>query len=52
MAQMSDKCLLFKTEKAQISGQMQIICACWDLWLDLKVVQLKMRFSEQIDTPV
>ena len=31
--------VLFKTEKAQISGQMQIICACWDLWLDLKVVQ-------------
>ena len=33
MVQMSDKCLLSKTEKAHISGQMQIICVCWDLWL-------------------
>ena len=30
-AQMSDKCLWCKTEKAQISGQMQIICTGWDL---------------------
>ena len=30
-AQMSDKCLWCKTEKAQISGQMQIICTGWGL---------------------
>ena len=28
---MSAQCLLFKTEKAQISGQMQIICTGWHL---------------------
>ena len=31
MAQMSAKCLLSKTEKVQISAQMQIICALWSL---------------------
>ena len=31
MAQMSDKCLLYKTEKAQISGQTQIIRVRWSL---------------------
>ena len=29
MVQMSAQCLLYKTEKAQISGQMQIICTGW-----------------------
>ena len=29
MVQMSAQCLLCKTEKAQISGQMQIICTGW-----------------------
>ena len=29
MVQMSAQCLLSKTEKAQISGQMQIICTGW-----------------------
>ena len=33
MAQMSDKCLWCKTEKAQISGQMQIICTDWQHWV-------------------
>ena len=33
MVQMSAQCLLCKTEKAQISGQMQIICTGWQLWL-------------------
>ena len=32
MVQMSAQCLLCKTEKAQISGQMQIICTGWHLW--------------------
>ena len=32
MAQMSAKCLLSKTEKAQISAQTQIICTLWSLW--------------------
>ena len=31
MVQMSAQCLLCKTEKAQISGQMQIICTGWHL---------------------
>ena len=31
MTQMSNKCLLSKTEKAQMSGQIQIIWVCWDL---------------------
>ena len=30
---MSAQCLLCKTEKAQISGQMQIICTGWHLCL-------------------
>ena len=33
MVQMSAQCLLCKTEKAQISGQMQIICTGWHLWM-------------------
>ena len=33
MVQMSAQNLLSKTEKAQISGQMQIICTGWQLWL-------------------
>ena len=33
MVQMSAQCLLSKTEKAQISGQMQIICTGWQHWV-------------------
>ena len=32
MTQISDKCLLSKTEKTQISGQTQIIWVHWSLW--------------------
>ena len=38
MAQMSDKCLSCKTEKAQISGQMQIICVGWGLWDPVPII--------------
>ena len=34
---MSAQCLLCKTEKAQISGQMQIICTGWHLCPDVAV---------------
>ena len=34
MTQMSDKCLLCKYWKTQISGQTQIIWVFWDLWAD------------------
>ena len=33
MTQISDKCLLCKTEKTQISGQTQIIWVRWSLWV-------------------
>ena len=34
MTQMSDKSLLYKTEKTQISGQTQIIWVGWGLWAE------------------
>ena len=43
MVQMSAQCLLCKTEKAQISGQMQIICTGWHLWLRLPLSMLGTR---------
>ena len=43
MVQMSAQCLLSKTEKAQISGQMQIICTGWHLWLRLPLSMLGTR---------
>ena len=48
MVQMSVQCLLCKTEKAQISGQMQIICTDWQhCWGVLKwVVQNLSRRLE------
>ena len=42
MAQMSAKCLLSKTEKVQISAQMQIICALWSLCMDYKQNLMEM----------
>ena len=44
MVQMSAQCLLCKTEKAQISGQMQIICTGWHLWF----IQWKDFFQSMV----